>query len=216
MKLNLSTIPISAVAGATALFSLIAGTVTVAAPAQAATFDTTGIEFDQNTTVDFTFVKSQGKNQSTLSIVDESAPSTPIATLFAENAPGYDPGASEANDWQGTPGVTVLNPTNSFTFLAGQVYSLALSSLLGGKDAGTVYSTTSLNSSGEYQAIFTPTTTGTQIRFDDRGNNNDRDFNDFTITASTKATPEPAALAGLGLVAGGLLVSSRRRVGKKA
>lgn len=56
------------------------------------------------------------------------------------------------------------------------------------------------------------------IAFDDRGAGNDQDFNDFKFTmqvqADPEAVPEPATLAGLGLVAGALAVHRRRAVSK--
>jgi hypothetical protein len=54
------------------------------------------------------------------------------------------------------------------------------------------------------------------VAFDDRGNGNDKDFNDFKFTASTKAVPEPTTLAGLSVVAGTLALSRRRRAANKA
>jgi hypothetical protein len=54
-------------------------------------------------------------------------------------------------------------------------------------------------------------TGGTGISFDDRGNVNDADFQDFTVTAS--AVPEPMTMTGLALGLGGLVAARRRRRG---
>ena len=54
---------------------------------------------------------------------------------------------------------------------------------------------------------------GAAISFDDRGNRNDADFQDFTVTAY--AVPEPMTMTGLALGLGGL-VAARRRSSKTA
>jgi hypothetical protein len=117
---------------------------------------------------------------------------------------------------------------------------------LDGSNQGTVYSTTALNSSGTQQAVFgTPngllplvidpadtktfaadptkfTSGGTlfkegvAISFDDRGNGNDVDFQDFTLTAQAEAVPEPMTMTGLALGLGGLVAARRRRGSKTA
>jgi hypothetical protein len=112
---------------------------------------------------------------------------------------------------------------------------------LDGSNQGTVYSTTALNSAGTQQAVFgNPNTLlplvidaadrttfaanpanfssggslfngGAAISFDDRGNGNDTDFQDFTVTA--EAVPEPMTMTGLALGLGGLVAARRRRRG---
>jgi hypothetical protein len=51
------------------------------------------------------------------------------------------------------------------------------------------------------------------ISFDDRGNANDTDFQDFTVTAEV---PEPMTMAGLALGASGMIAARRRRANKNA
>jgi hypothetical protein len=228
------------IATATALLSL------TSVPVRAATiFGTQGIRFDQDTPVDFTFDGSNGAYQSTLKIFEDGASLNDLFTVFTETK-ASDNGAD--NGFQGTCGNTVLVCTKSFTFKGGVTYSLGLESLFNGQPANppVVYSTSSLNTSsgGSQQAIFgtfVPTAAdGTpmsinaalfqsadpfagpvKIAFDDRGNGNDRDFNDFRITAvattvaPAKEVPEPAALSGLGLVVGALTFMSRRNQGKQ-
>jgi hypothetical protein len=57
----------------------------------------------------------------------------------------------------------------------------------------------------------------TTVIFDDDGANNDQDLNDFVFTARATpvaSVPEPTTIAGLGLVAGALAVSRRRKISK--
>jgi len=217
---------LTATAAATALFS-------VAAPAQAASFGTGGISFEKDTDIFFSFVESHGENRSALGIykVDNSIPSL-VKTLFTEIKPS-DNGA--ANEYKGSLGNTVLGPDKiPFRFLANTVYTLGLDIFGYGKN--TFYSTSALNSNGQ-QAVFggaglitaltlEKTDTfqaagqytnglgplfngGALISFDDRGNGNDKDFQDFTVVA--EPVPEPMTMTGLALGLGGLVAARRRR-----
>jgi hypothetical protein len=223
--LSTLTATATATAAATALFG-------AAAPAQAASFGTGGISFDTDTEVFFTFRESHGQYKSALGIyeVNDSIPSI-VKTLFSETK-SSDNGA--ANEYKGTLGNTVLGPGKvAFTFVANKIYTLGLAS-------GTLkaYSTSALNG-GSQQAVFggpslltaldlETTKTfkaagentnglsslfngGSIISFDDGGNRNDRDFQDFTVTA--EAVPEPMTMTGLALGLGGLVAARRRRRG---
>ncbi|HSF76043.1 MAG TPA: PEP-CTERM sorting domain-containing protein [Microcoleus sp.] len=219
---------LTATAAATALFG-------AGAPAQAFSFGTNGITFSQDTSVKFNFKESHGMYQSSLGIysVNDSAVSL-VSTLFSETKSSDN---QWENEWKGTLGNTVLGSGSAvFTFLANQVYTLGLDSGWG----GSVYSTSSLNS-GSQQAVFgaqsqlwdalgKETTNvfqaagqftngtgslfngGTLISFDDRGNNNDADFQDFAVSA--EAVPEPMTMTGLALGLGGLVAARRRRASK--
>ncbi|MEG4346701.1 PEP-CTERM sorting domain-containing protein [Microcoleus sp. A003_D6] len=219
------------VATATATALLGAG-----APAQAFSFGTGGITFEQDTSVKFKFQESHGGYTSSLGIysVKDSVASL-VSTLFAETK-SSDNGSE--NEWKGSLGNTVLGSGSAvFTFLANQVYTLGLDSGWG----GTVYSTSALN--GSQQAVFggasplwnalgKETTNifqaagqftdgtgslsngGTLISFDDRGNGNDADFQDFTVSA--EAVPEPITMTGLALGFAGLVAARRRRASKTA
>ncbi len=235
----------------------------IAKPAQAFSFGTAGIQFDADTTVDFTFDQSHGAYQSGLYIYQFF----PQQNQFLYQSPLFwetqrsDNGA--ANEWQGTFGNAVTSGngqiSQTFTFLQGAVYSLVLWS-----DAFTnnpfdryVASSTWINTpfdpnfkngsdctQGCQQAVFgnfnlnygstQPFATanggqaasqfqtvtlaqlqaGIRIAFDDRGNGNDADFQDFVITARTKPVPEPATIAGLGLTMGLILLKRQRKVAK--
>ncbi|MBD1811661.1 PEP-CTERM sorting domain-containing protein [Microcoleus vaginatus DQ-U2] len=218
---------LTATAAATALFG-------AAVPAQAFSFGTTGIQFGQDTTIKFNFKESHGMYQSSLGIysVDNSVPSL-VKTLFSETKSSDN---QWENEWKGTLGNTVLGGSEVFTFLANKIYTLGLDSGWG----GSVYSTSSLNS-GSQQAVFgghsqlwsaldkESTSTfqaagqftnglgslfngGTLIGLDDRGNSNDSDFQDFTVSA--EAVPEPMTMTGLALGLGGLVAARRRRASK--
>lgn len=214
--------------GFTAVATAAASTF-ISAPAQAFMFGNNGISFTKDTDVTFTFSQSNGAYQSSLGIYSVSGSlATKVADLFAETA-GSDNGS--ANGFLGTLGTTVLGPASvTFTFLANQVYSLGLSSTYKGKDAGTVYSTASLNRFGLQKAVFgsngnaegqamdptgnasvAPTFNPFFISFEDnvgKAVNGDQDFNDFTVTAQV---PEPLTIGGLALGAAGLAAARRRR-----
>jgi hypothetical protein len=218
---------LTATAAATALFS-------AAAPAQAASFGTGGISFEKDTDLFISFVESHGQNRSALGIyqVNNSIPSL-VKTLFTETK-GSDNGA--ANEYKGSLGNTVLGPGKiPFRFLANTIYTLGLNTF--GYGTNIVYSTSALNSGGSQQAVFggaslitalnkEKTDTfqaagqftnglgplfngGALISFDDRGNLNDKDFQDFTVVA--EPVPEPMTMTGLALGLGGLVAARRRR-----
>lgn len=168
-----------------------------------------GILFNTDTKVDFEFLESHGAFKSTLSIVEADAKDTPVYTLFTENE------AFDANspDYIGTCPTSVTAPdgscTNWFEFQAGVEYSLLLDSGNNGK----VWSTDALNMPVETLAEFSFVQNDAgkyTIDFEDKGFA-PYDFNDFTITAEMTDIPEPATLAGLGLIGGALALTRRRK-----
>jgi hypothetical protein len=223
---------LTATAAATALFG-------ATAPAQAASFGTDGISFENNTQVTFRFDETHGAFQSTLGIYEvNNSTLSLVQTLFSETKASDD---GDANEWKGSLGNTVLGPGKvAFTFLANKIYTLGLISI--GGAGSQVYSTSAVNSGGTQQAVFggielldalnkETTNTfqaagqytnglgslfngGTLISFDDRGNAIDKDFQDFTVTA--EAVPEPMTMTGLALGLGGLVAARRRRGNKTA
>jgi len=195
----------------TVLGLVAGGTLALSAmPADAASFNNGGILFDTDTKVDFEFLESHGKFQSTLFIVEATDKNTPVYTLFTENE-AFD---TDSSDFMGTCPTSVTAPdgscTNWFEFQGGVEYSLLLDSGNNGK----VWSTDLLNMPVSQQALFNFEETDPgkyTIRFDDRGNGDDKDFNDFTLTAQVKDIPEPATLVGLGLIGGALALTRRRK-----
>ncbi|MGL5065099.1 MAG: PEP-CTERM sorting domain-containing protein [Microcoleus sp.] len=102
----------------------------ICSPARAFMFGTTGIQFDEDTTVRFTFDQSHGIYQSSLWVAQsqtEVAGYTNVSRLFYE-IKSSDNGRE--NEWKGTAGNTVFPDKGAagqnFTFLKGQVYALLL------------------------------------------------------------------------------------------
>ncbi|HIK29316.1 MAG: PEP-CTERM sorting domain-containing protein [Oscillatoriaceae bacterium SKW80] len=218
----------------------IASILSVSTPARAfvLSFGTDGIKFDRDTTVKFTFVKSQGKAKSTLGIFDATGTQL-LKTLFEEEAPA-DPEhqTSEGpNAWLGTTANLKGRSTVDFTFAANTVYTLGLFGTLDGATMPTMFSTSSLNYGNSQQAVF-DSAGGAElvsysgiassyqsgkdklaaykpvlISFEDLlggyWGENGGDFNDFTITA--EAVPEPLTIGGLALGGAWLAYNRRRR-----
>ncbi len=219
---------LTATAAVTALLS-------ASTPAQAFSFGTNGISFKEDTSVNFNFKESHGQYISSLGIYSvKDSTTSKVASLFSETKSSDNGGI---NEWKGTLGDTVLGSGSAvFKFLANQVYTLGLSSK--GKGTVYSTSDLNTRSGGSQQAVFgessslwnaldsktTSTfqaagqfTDGTSslykgttlISFDDRGNGNDADFQDFTVSA--EAVPEPMTMTGLALGFGGLVAARRRR-----
>lgn len=196
-------------AGLTAILATTMAVSGIDSAAQAATlFSNSGIQFDTDTLVNFSFVGSQGAYTSSLQIFQTQNLNQAVATLFSEVKPS-DNGA--ANDWRGTFGNAVTSATGSnpvaFLFKAGTSYTLGLDS---GAN-GIVYSTNNLNNFATQQVLFSGNlfAGGANLWFDDRGGSNDKDFNDFGVTA--QAVPEPLTMGGLALAGAGLAYARRRR-----
>lgn len=125
----------------------------ICTPARAFMFGTSGIQFDQDTSINFTFNNSQGLYQSSLWVAQADPNNTGysnVSSLFNETKPSDN---GSANNGKGTFGNAVTSKdgeiTQTFTFLKNQVYALLLWS-----DTGTgkpfeqfVSSSTFMNSS---------------------------------------------------------------------
>ena len=108
----------------------------ICTPVRAFMFGTSGIQFDRDTNINFTFDTSHDRYQSSL-WVDQADPEnngySNIARLFYETQPSDN---GRANDWKGSYGTAVTSDngsiTQTFTFLKDQIYALLLWS-----DSGT-------------------------------------------------------------------------------
>lgn len=125
----------------------------ICTPVRAFMFGTSGIQFDRDTSINFTFDQSRGSYQSSLWVA-QSLPANSgynnISRLFYETKPSDN---GSANDWKGTFGNAVTSDNGSisqtFTFLQDQIYALLLWSDTGSGNPGEQYvsSTTFMNSS---------------------------------------------------------------------
>ncbi|MEG5053130.1 MULTISPECIES: PEP-CTERM sorting domain-containing protein [unclassified Microcoleus] len=102
----------------------------ICTPVRAFMFGTSGIQFDRDTSINFTFDKSQGLYQSSLWVAQAEPQNngyTNISSLFNEIKPSDN---GSANKGEGTFGNAVTSPdgkiTQSFTFLKDQIYALLL------------------------------------------------------------------------------------------
>lgn len=125
----------------------------ICTPVRAFMFGTSGIQFDRDTTINFTFEQSRGSYQSSLGVAKSLGANSGynnVSRLFYETK-ASDNGTT--NDWKGTFGNAVTSDNGSinqtFTFLQDQIYALLLWSDTGsGKPFGQyVSSTTFMNSS---------------------------------------------------------------------
>jgi len=236
--------------------------ISIYTPVQAFMFGTKGIQFDADTSINFTFDESHGSYQSSLWVAQAQSANTGysnIARLFYELQPS-DNGA--ADKWKGSFGKAVTSDngsiTQTFKFLGNQTYALLLWSDSGSGRQFEQYasSSTFMNSpewfatntqfrrddcvvAGCQQAVFgdfqldysSPnsfTSTnggqapeqyssltmaqlaqGSKISFDDAGGGNDRDFQDFTISA--ELVPEPITVFGTMLGIGALAAARGKK-----
>ena len=130
------------------IFSVtIIGGLIATIPAQAASmFNNEGIFFEEETTVEFEFLQSNGWWRADFGVINRD---TEVKNILLSEDLHVDPGSGWHNDNKGTPGIAVKNTSNSFTFEAHTNYTLFLESV--NKDGtpdtpyNTQYSTTALN-----------------------------------------------------------------------
>lgn len=136
-----------------------------------------GIEFEEDTIVEFEFIESHGAYQSTFGVIEldscqsdptgeiifetcnktpllvETKPSDSYQSVFRRST--YEDNLNRANyDFIGTPGNTVPRSLVEFTFQAGERYAFYLESYHEGKFAGVVYSVDFFNNQNNRQALF--------------------------------------------------------------
>lgn len=137
-----------------------------------------GIRFNEDTIVEFEFIESHGAYQSTFGVIDldscqtnsadiinfDSCNKTPLLsevkasdkfdTVYRRSTYETDLQEARNNDFLGSPGDTVPNFEQEYTFERGKRYAFYLESEFDGKPAGTVYTTDLINSRGNRQALF--------------------------------------------------------------
>ena len=129
----------------------------ICTPVRAFMFGTSGIQFDRDTNINFTFDQSHGSYQSSLWVAQAQSENTGYSNtsrLFYETKPSDD---GSANNWQGTFGNAVTSDNGSidqtFTFLKDRVYALLLWSDLGsGKPFEEYVSSSTFMNSSEWFA----------------------------------------------------------------
>jgi len=135
----------------------------ICTPVRAFMFGTSGIQFDRDTSINFTFDQSHGGYQSSLWVAQDPLKDngyTNIARLFYETKPSDN---GSADDWKGSFGRAVTSEngsiTQTFKFLENQTYALLLWSDTGtGKQFEQYASSSTFMNSPEWFAA------GTQFR----------------------------------------------------
>ena len=187
----------------------------ICVPVQAANLFGSSVKFDKDTEVSFDFLESHGIYKSDFGLQQADGSFT---SLLKEIQNADDTSGTTKNDWLGTCGISVIKCSSTFTFKAGIDYTFALQNYEKVKiNNGWGYHdtpTTTVSSSTPQAVAYTKLSdTSYKLAWDD-GYSGDRDTNDFIVKASWKkaaSVPEPAALAGLVLVAGTLVISRRRK-----
>ena len=102
----------------------------ICTPVRAFMFGTSGIQFDQDTNINFTFQTSHGAYKSSLWVAQADSGNSGysnIASLFYEIQPSDN---GSADEWKGSFGTAVTSDngsiTQTFTFLQDQIYALLL------------------------------------------------------------------------------------------
>lgn len=134
-----------------------------------------GIQFSQDTIVEFEFIESHGAYQSTFGVIDldscqtswgkvdfSTCQKTPLlveakSSDFPENISRrstYEDSENQTQDFLGTPGNTVPQPMSEFMFKASKRYAFYLESSFNGMPAGIKYSSAIYNPNDSKQALF--------------------------------------------------------------
>ena len=138
-------------------------------------FRNTGIQFKEDTIIEFEFVESHGAYRSTFGVIDldscqanfgsidfDTCQRTPLlveekASDFPERVTRrstYEDDESQTQDFLGTPGNAVPQPRAEFMFEAGKRFAFYLESSFNGMPAGVKYSSAIYNPNDGKQAIF--------------------------------------------------------------
>ncbi|BAU13624.1 hypothetical protein_185 [Leptolyngbya sp. NIES-3755] len=199
----------------TIAFTLSLGWLTssLAIPARAAdlSIGNEGIRVNRDATLESEFVESHGAYQSTFGVINlttkektplliETKPSDSPDSIFRPSTKIDDVGTPQ--DFPGTPGNAVPQPTGRMTFRPNNDYVFYLESSFNGRPTGILYSTDRLNPNAEQHVRFTGNinalcqTGGMQLGWDDTGSRivrdrpaQDRDFDDFVVRLRDTACP---------------------------
>ncbi|NET49202.1 MAG: hypothetical protein F6K09_10855 [Merismopedia sp. SIO2A8] len=173
-----------------------------------------GIWLAVDTVIEFEFIESNGSYQSIFGIINletgqhfpiyqEVQPSDFPQPIAVPSDGEDDTGLHNSDDFQGTPGNTVIEHLKEFTAVANTHYTFYLESYYNGQHAGTLYSTDVINQNGQPFARFDPcygdyqssehcienavTPGGLILRWEDSGSllvgasNSDNDYDDFIV-----------------------------------
>ena len=129
----------------------------ICTPVRAFMFGTSGIQFDRDTNINFTFQTSHGGYQSSLWVAQADSDNisySSIARLFYETQPSDN---GSADEWKGSFGTAVTSEngsiTQTFTFLKNQIYALLLWIDIGnGQEFGEYVSSSTFMNSPEWRA----------------------------------------------------------------
>ncbi|BAU14275.1 hypothetical protein_185 [Leptolyngbya sp. NIES-3755] len=175
----------------------------IALPVHAASLiNNSGIQFNQDTTLESNFVESHGAYQSTFGVINlDTKEKTPLLVeTRASDAQEsiFKPSSRRSHlgtntDFRGTPGNAVPQSATQYRFRANQRYVLYLESSFNGRPTGILYSTDVLNPNREQQVQFAGgindlCSGGITLGWDDTGSKlvrnrqqQDRDFDDFVV-----------------------------------
>jgi hypothetical protein len=151
-------------------------------PASAAEqFDAQGVKFDRETIVEFQFLRSNNKAQSTFGVVNlGTGERTP---LIAETRATDKP---KGGDFTGTAGKAVRKPYAEFTFQPNTAYGFYLESKAKGKEPVVVYSTPDKNGGAQVARFDNDVTAlgsqGVKIGWND-GMSSNSSFEQFSVIA---------------------------------
>jgi hypothetical protein len=158
-------------------------------------FSPNAITFDRDTAVEFEFIESHGSYIATFGVMDlNSGEKTP---LIKEDkaSDSNERSVNKATDFLGTPGNTVSQPKNTFTFKANTPYTMYLESrTASGRVASMVYSIDKRNPNSRQQIKLNKGfeglgSQGVEMKWDDQAKTKkgatrtDEDFNDFVVIA---------------------------------
>lgn len=170
-----------------------------------------GIRANQSATLQTEFVESHGAYQSTFGVINlttkektplliETKPSDSPDIIFRPSTKIDDAGTKD--DFLGTPGNAVPEPTKQYTFQPNNDYVFYLESSFNGRPTGILYSTDRLNPNSEQHVKFAGNintlcqTGGMTLNWDDTGSRivrnrpaQDRDYDDFIVRLRDTACP---------------------------